>query len=177
MDIIGGVFTKEDQLCADLRRLQQRCGCTDATCDDILNTFKKYLGINAPTNFRKYDSKMREAAGAEMLRLNGCPHCKRHVYLPTDKAQTCPHVKKNGTVCGHPRYDEAGKPLEVCMLPFTVDVQQTKTHHTLLFAFTESFLFPNFKQVAGAFAHACLSAYVTTRVFTSAQYKFYERCL
>ena len=77
--------------------------------------FKKYLGINVstPANFRKYDSKMRKEAGAELLRLNGCPHCKTHVYLPSDKSTCCPHVKDDGSVCGHPRFDEAGKPLEV----------------------------------------------------------------
>ena len=112
MQIIGGPFRKEDMICADLRRLQQRCGCTDATCADILKTFQKYLGFTAPKNFKQYDKKMRKEAGAELLRLNGCPHCKSHVYLPKDKAHSCPHINRDGTVCGHPRYDDSGKALE-----------------------------------------------------------------
>lgn len=111
--IVGGPFTEEDNFCADLRRLQQRSGCSDAACDDIVRTFQKYLGIDAPKNFRSYDKSMQQAAGAKMLRLNGCPSCKRHVYLPTDKEQCCPRIKANGSVCGHPRYDDEGKPLEV----------------------------------------------------------------
>ena len=113
--IVGGDFTVEDNFCADLRRLQQRNGCSDSTCEDILGTFKKYLNIVPPKSIKSYDKKLHAAAGATMLRLNGCVKCKRHVYLPTDKATCCPHVDATNTVCGHPRYGDDGKPLEVCV--------------------------------------------------------------
>lgn len=108
VEITGGPFKKSDKICADLRRLQQRSGCSDVACEDILSTFRKYLGIDAPTNFRQYDKDMRKHSGAEMLRLNGCSNCKRHVYLPSDKDKVCPR-------CGHSRYDAKGVPLEVCI--------------------------------------------------------------
>ena len=54
MKITGGPFTKADNFCADLRRLQQRCGCSDVTCEDFLATFSKYFGgiSTPPSNFR-----------------------------------------------------------------------------------------------------------------------------
>ena len=117
---MGGGFSKEDNFCADLRRLQQRCGCSDKTCADVLQTFKKYLGVDAPKTFKSYDKKMKKLAGAEMLRLNGCPECKRHVYLPSDKTNFCPHVKADGTVCGAARFDEHGQAREsVYYFPLT----------------------------------------------------------
>ena len=127
VQIVGGPFTKADELCVDLRRLQQRSGCSDKTCDDILRTFSKYLSLDAPINFRKQDKKLQEFAGATVLRLNGCPRCNKHVYLPTDGDASCPYVftksdlndesvtidAVEGEVCGHNRYDENGKALEV----------------------------------------------------------------
>ena len=69
-----------------------------------MRTFHKYLGI-APSNLKKTDKKMHKAAGAKMLRLNGCPYCKKHVYLPCQKDTHCPR-------CGKSRYGADGKPLE-----------------------------------------------------------------
>ena len=43
--VVGGPFTKDDMFCVDLRRLQQRNKCSDATIKDILKTFGKYLGV------------------------------------------------------------------------------------------------------------------------------------
>lgn len=111
VQLIGGPFTEEDQLCADVRRLQQRSGCSDVTCDEIVELFRKYLGMDV--HFKSYDAKMEEQAGFQMLRLNGCPNCKQHVYLPSDKDKQCP-------ICGHNRYDESGKPLEVLRISFNV---------------------------------------------------------
>ena len=160
MHLVGGPFTASDQFCIDIRRLQQRSKCSDATCDEIVKTFAKHFGI--PTNnFRNADSKIQKAAGTSCLRLNGCVGCHEHVYHPDDRCQprihsrthsrihslahsltrafthslahslihspthahshslthanrtvTCPYVKLDGTVCGHPRYDERGKPHE-----------------------------------------------------------------
>lgn len=84
---------------------------------DIVSTFAKYIKGNTPdfeTTFNRFDKKLKEAAGTTFLRLNGCPKCNVFVYTPEDKSTHCPHTKLDGTVCGHPRYDAAGKALEVC---------------------------------------------------------------
>lgn len=110
--LIKGPFTKRDQICVDLRRLQQRCRTTDATCADILKTFGKYLGIAAPNNFKcgikTCDTKIQEAAGATVLRLDGCINCHRTVFLPDDRRKECP-------LCDQSRYDNNGQPNEVCV--------------------------------------------------------------
>ena len=98
--------------CADLRRLQQRNKCTNATCEDICSTFAKYLKMPAP-DFRACDKKMKQQAGVHFLRLNGCPKCHQHVYVPEDRSEICPHVHANGNVCGHSRFDENHKAWEV----------------------------------------------------------------
>ena len=103
--VVGGPFTKEDMFCVDLRRLQQRCGCSDATCKEILKTFGGYLRMDTPKSLKKCDKKLHAAAGAQVLRLNGCPSCNKTVFLPDDPAVSCPYVKADGTVCGHARSD------------------------------------------------------------------------
>ena len=110
---MGGAFTEADNFCCDLRRLQQRSKCSDQTCNDILKTFAKYLRIDVPCNLRKFDKTFKKEAGAEVLRLNGCVGCHKQVYLPRDRTEFCPRVKADGTVCGHPRYKDNGKPHEV----------------------------------------------------------------
>ena len=100
------------EFCSDLRRLQQRNKCTNATVDDICATFAKYLKMPAP-DFSACDRQMKKEAGAGFLRLNGCPKCHQHVYVPKDRRKTCPHVHANGNVCGHSRFDENGKAWEV----------------------------------------------------------------
>ena len=112
VSIAGGAFDKKDMFCADIRRLQQRCGCSDLACNEVLNMFKKYLGVE-PSHLRSVDRKLQNAAGAFCLRLHGCTACQRHVYVPDDKTGFCPRVKDDGTVCGHPRYDASGRPNEV----------------------------------------------------------------
>ena len=105
VQIASGPFTEADNFCADLRLLQQRSGCTDKTCEDIAQTFSKYFGGCAQLNFKSYDKKMQKVAGAKMLRLNGCPDCKQHVFLPSDKSISCP-------ICGSDRFKADGKPKE-----------------------------------------------------------------
>ena len=56
--VVGGGLTKEDMLCVDIRRLQQRSGCSDVTCKEVLQMFKQYLG-DLPTGFRSVDKKCR----------------------------------------------------------------------------------------------------------------------
>lgn len=52
-------------------------------------------------------------AGVMFLALNGCTGCNKFVYLPSDKRESCPYVKKNGEVCAEPRYGANGQPKEV----------------------------------------------------------------
>jgi hypothetical protein len=94
--------------------MQQRTGCSDATCKDVIATFRRYLRVDVPNDFRGADKKMKDAAGTKVLRLNGCVGCNKHVFMPEDKATSCP-------LCGHARYDRKGKPHEVnsfCYLLF-----------------------------------------------------------
>ena len=104
---VGGPFTKADNFCVDVRRLQHKFKCSDAACDEVVKIFGKYFG-NTETNFRQTDDKIAKASGTTMLRLNGCVNqdCEGHVFLPCDKAKTCPK-------CGQARYDSNGKPFEV----------------------------------------------------------------
>ena len=104
---VGGPFTKEDNFCVDIRRLQQKFKCSDATCDEVVKLFGKYFG-NQETNFRQADGKIAKASGTKMLRLHGCVNvrCKGYVFLPSDKLKNCPK-------CGQARYDHNGKPFEV----------------------------------------------------------------
>ena len=61
---------------------------------------------------------MQKAAGISFIRLNGCPVCKKFVYLPSDRRQRCPQTNDDGTVCGSPRCDATGKPFEVIIFYF-----------------------------------------------------------
>ena len=99
------------QFCVDLRRLQERCKCTEAMCADIVQTLGKYLKIT-PKQHKKADNKLCKDAGVERIRVHGCIGCNKFVYLPDDKRTSCPHIKKDGTVCGAARFDN-GKPREV----------------------------------------------------------------
>ena len=87
------------RFCADLRRLQQRNKCSNATCEDICSTFAKYISVDL-NDFKMFDKEMRQEAGVSFLRLNGCP-CDKHIYLPNDRRTTCPS-------CGKSRFDTKG---------------------------------------------------------------------
>lgn len=104
--IVGSGLNEEDMICADIRRLQQRTGCCDSTCDEILQLYSQYTGSNF-RSFKSCDKKLSAAAGVEVLRLNGCTGCHKHVFMPGDKATVCP-------LCNHPRHGADGQPLEVC---------------------------------------------------------------
>jgi hypothetical protein len=67
-------------------------------------------------SLKDFDTDAKDAAGSNYIILNGCPECNRHVYLPTEKAMTCPFVKRDGNICGHPRFDTNKKPFEVRIL-------------------------------------------------------------
>ena len=104
--LVGGYVYKGKSI---LYWCQQRTGCTDATCDDIVRTFGNYLGAKIPANFKAADQKIQRKAGAQCLRLHGCVGCNRQVFLPNDREEECP-------VCGHQRYNVKGKPNEVWIM-------------------------------------------------------------
>lgn len=103
--IVGGGFTQADEFCVSIRRLQQRTGCSDAACQDIIETFRKYLRVDVPADFAKTDKKMQKAAGTGFMRLHGCIDCKRHVFKPEDKCKHCPR-------CDHARFNSKRQPFE-----------------------------------------------------------------
>ena len=96
-----------------LRAVQQRHKCTNATIDDFVQTFSKYLPKSSRSGLHAFDKTVQKEAGIKILRLNGCIGCHKHVYLPDDCATHCPRLKKDGTVCGHARFDNKNKPFEV----------------------------------------------------------------
>ena len=104
--LVGGGFTEADEFCVSIRRLQKRTGCSDVACNDMISTFRKYLRMDVPTDFTSTDRRMREASGASFLRLHGCVHCNKHVFLPDDKSKNCP------LLCGFSRFDSKGLPRE-----------------------------------------------------------------
>ena len=57
---------------------------------------------------------MQERAGVKYVILHGCAKCNRFVYVPSDERKNCPYVQENGRECGAARFDEDGKPQEVC---------------------------------------------------------------
>ena len=54
------------------------------------------------------DRHLQHRSGVEMLELNGCTGCNKHVYLPHDKSKHCPRPG-----CGANRYSPTGIPYEV----------------------------------------------------------------
>ena len=117
--------------------MQYRTGCSDAACKDVLATFRRYLRVDAPNDFRGADKKLRDAAGLKILRLNGCVECNKHVFMPEDKTKSCP-------LCGHARYDRKGKPHEVnsfCLLFVTYLVVAYYTYYVYeLIIFIQTFV-------------------------------------
>lgn len=104
-----------DEFLKDLRKLQTKTKCTDKTCLNFIRLFGKYVGEDqvptARTGFQTCDRKLKEAAGVNVLELNGCTKCNNHVFLPTSKRTHCPK-------CGDARYDTNGKAKEVCLILF-----------------------------------------------------------
>ena len=104
-----------ERFCQDIRHVQRRTKCTEATIKDFLETFQKYLECPATLKkLRACDKDRQYRAGIEILSLNGCTKCHQFVYLPKDKRRHCPFVdESSGNVCGGPRFDAKGRPNEV----------------------------------------------------------------
>ena len=121
----------------EVRMLQRKTRCSDFVCNEFVRTYRKFAPpAAAKTSLHEFDTKAKRAAGCNYIVLHGCPGCNRHVYLPTDKQKRCPFIKKDGTVCGHPRFDEKGKALEVIFCFTSWFVSQLFVHiFYLLFAY------------------------------------------
>lgn len=92
----------------NVRKVQHRTNCTTKTCLEFIHLFEQYVDGQLPKDFVKADKNLKEAAGIDVVELNGCNACHRHVYGPDDKRAECPF-------CGASRYDAKGKAQEVYM--------------------------------------------------------------
>ena len=108
--------TKDDLFFHEVRALQRRTRCSNFVCEEFVRAYRKLSPTPVEKSFREFDKNAKSAAGCNYIILNGCPQCNRHVYLPADKARTCPFVRKDGNVCGHPRFNAQKKPFEVSVL-------------------------------------------------------------
>ena len=152
------IFDAEDsaEFFAELRRLQSKTKCTEATLFEIIDVFSKYnnLEFASKSEMAKMDKKMQELAGATYLELHGCKKtrtgCGKFIFKPDDKRTRCP-------LCGAARLDLNGKPLEVrvvyiiyriifCL--FAILLFCYFIIHSSLITNTESFLLPHWPQVA-----------------------------
>lgn len=108
------IFDAEDsvEFFAELRRLQSKTKCTEATLFEIIDVFSKYhdLGFATRSDLAKMDKRMQKLAGATYLELHGCKKsrtaCGKFIFKPKDSRTHCP-------LCGAARYNLNGKPLEV----------------------------------------------------------------
>ena len=108
--------TKDDLFFHEVRALQRRTRCSNFVCEEFVRAYRKLSPTPLEKSFREFDKNAKSAAGCNYIILNGCPQCNRHVYLPADKARRCPFVRKDGNVCGHPRFNAQKKPFEVSVL-------------------------------------------------------------
>ena len=112
-DIQREADAEAETFCRQVRGVQQRTKCTEATVIDFISTFGKHLKCpTANIDFRKCDVKMQSRAGVGFLILHGCIKCNKFVFTPDDKRTHCPYVKPDGEVCGAARFDGDGKPKE-----------------------------------------------------------------
>ncbi len=93
----------------NVRKVQHRTHCTTKTCLEFIQLFEEYVDGKLPKDFVKADKKLKQAAGIDVVELNGCSKCHGHVYGSGDKRVECP-------CCGASRYDAKGKAHEVFIL-------------------------------------------------------------
>lgn len=108
-------MTEDERFYHRVRLLQRKTKCSNTVCEDFVQIFKQYVRSKNNTGLRRFDAKAKAVAGTNYLKLHGCPKCNKYVYSPKDHNVNCPfvNVKGDGSVCGYPRYNEAGKPWEI----------------------------------------------------------------
>lgn len=104
-------MTADEHFYHKVRLLQRRTKCSNTVCKEFVRLFKKENGTSNK-GLVGFDNKSKAAAGTEYIKLHGCPKCDRYIYRPGDPNSNCPFIQ-NGTVCGHPRYNEKKKPWEL----------------------------------------------------------------
>ena len=106
-------YRESERLFAQLRQVQRKTNCSDNTCNAFIKAFGDFTKVPVDGTLKKFDIKAKEFAGCNYIVLHGCPKCNKYVYTPDDRSITCPQIKFDGTVCGHSRFNEKGKPYEV----------------------------------------------------------------
>ena len=115
-------MSKEDAFYQKVRQIQRRTKCSNYVCAEFVKLYRKiYAGEDGKdvATLKAFDKKCTNAAGSNFLVLHGCPSCNKYIYGKDDDNETCPYVKVDGTICGHPRYTEQNEPFEVCYVSDT----------------------------------------------------------
>ena len=90
-----------------LRTVQSRTNVATSTLNLILQVLQPFLkGLENVKGLKMRKIRARSQSRFKRL-LHGCVDCHDHVFGPRNKDKVCPK-------CGHPRYNDAGKPNEVC---------------------------------------------------------------
>ena len=105
-------MTMEERFYHKVRLLQRRTKCSNTVCKEFVRMFKEF-GNPTSSAIDSFDKKAKMVAGVDYFKLHGCPSCDKYVYSPDDINEHCPYIKKDGTVCGHPRYSEGKEPWEL----------------------------------------------------------------
>ena len=86
------------QLGVSVRQLQEKCKFSQLQTEQVANVLRQ--NGSGKTDLRGADRKLYPEAGVQRVELHGCSnvddngdHCP-HIYVPTDKRDTCPK-------CGH----------------------------------------------------------------------------
>ena len=109
-------MTEDQKFLHHVRLIQRKTKCSNNVCAEFVRLYQKYNNNNNTETLRSFDKKAKNIAGVNYSILHGCPKCNDYVYSPDDENLHCPNVKEDGTNCGHPRYNDDGKPWEVMIL-------------------------------------------------------------
>ena len=86
--------------------VQNLTGIATSTCNLILKHLHPFLKGCEKMKVLKM-KQLRSKQSPIKAQLHGCVRCNNHVFGPKNLDTHC-------QACGHPRYDDKGKPHEVC---------------------------------------------------------------